>query len=104
MQRYTASDAAEGHTFFFELGDGRVIDGGRGGNSSRWINHGCEPNVEAAVDGAKVTFHALRDIRRGEELLLDYRLQLDESADEGERTWYACHCAAEECRRTMLAG
>lgn len=27
------------HTFFFDLGDGGVIDRAAGGNSSRWINH-----------------------------------------------------------------
>src|SRR4028119_814819 len=35
------------HTFFFSLADGNVIDGGSGGNDSRYINHACEPNCEA---------------------------------------------------------
>jgi SET domain-containing protein len=102
-ERYATSDADEGHTFYFDLGDGRVIDGGRGGNSSRWINHGCDPNIEAVVDGAKVTFHALRDIAPGEELLLDYRLELDASAQDEEYDWYVCRCDAPDCRQTMLA-
>jgi len=102
--RYAASEAEPGHTFFFDLGDGRVIDGGQGGNSARWINHGCDPNVRAVVEGSHIELLALRDIAAGEELLLDYRLELDESAGEDERSSYACRCAAEDCRLTMLAG
>src|SRR6516165_4353579 len=36
-----------GHTFVFGLSDGRVIDGSRGGNSARFLNHACDPNCEA---------------------------------------------------------
>jgi SET domain-containing protein len=36
-----------GHTFVFGLSDGRVIDGSRGGNSARFINH----DYGLAVDG-----------------------------------------------------
>ena len=100
--RYADGGAERGHTFYFDLGDGWVIDGGVGGNSARWINHGCAPNVHAVVEGDRVSFVALRDIEVGEELLLDYRLELDEGADEEERSWYACRCAAPDCRRTML--
>ena len=103
-ERYAAGDGEAGHTFYFDLGDGQVIDGGRGGNSARWINHGCEPNVEAQVDDGRVELFARRHIASGEELLLDYRLELDEEADEHERALYACRCSAEDCRRTMLAG
>lgn len=103
-ERYASSGAEHGHTFYFDLGDGRVIDGGVGGNSARWINHGCAPNVHAVVDGTRVELLALRDIAAGDELLLDYRLELDETADEDERSWYACRCSAADCRRTMLAG
>lgn len=31
--------AEAGHTFVFGLSDGRVIDGSRGGNSARFMNH-----------------------------------------------------------------
>ena len=33
--------ADAGHTFVFGLSDGRVIDGSRGGNSARFLNHAC---------------------------------------------------------------
>jgi SET domain-containing protein len=102
-RRYQDLDVAEGHTFFFDLGDGRVIDGGQGGNSSRWINHGCEPNCEAVVEGGSVEILAARDIVKGEELLLDYALELDPTATADERAAYACRCGASTCRSTMLA-
>jgi SET domain-containing protein len=46
------SDA--GHTFVFGLSDGRGIDGNRGGNSARFLNHACEPNCEAIEMGGRV--------------------------------------------------
>jgi uncharacterized protein len=40
-----------GHTFFFGLADGRVIDGGQSGNSVRWLNHSCAANCESIEVG-----------------------------------------------------
>lgn len=40
-----------------------------------YLNHSTEPNVEADDDGR---FHALRRIRKGEELTADYRTFADE--------------------------
>jgi SET domain-containing protein len=93
---------AAGHTFLFDLGDGWVIDGGRGGNSARWINHGCEPNCDAVLDGHQVWIRATRDIGAGEELLLDYQLHVDDGMPDQQHL-YACDCGAPSCRATMLA-
>jgi SET domain-containing protein len=92
----------QGHTFYFDLGDGHVLDGGAEGNSARWINHGCSPNVEATQVGTRIELHALRTIRAGQELLLDYQLVLDEAWLEAEL--YTCRCDSSACRGTMLAG
>lgn len=102
QRRYADSDVDEGHTFFFDLGDGRVIDGAVGGNSARWINHGCDPNCEALQDGADIEIHARRDITAGGELFLDYQLVLDD--DTADRAAYACACGSPSCRGTMLGG
>ncbi|MES2356106.1 MAG: SET domain-containing protein-lysine N-methyltransferase [Pseudomonadota bacterium] len=91
------------HTFYFSLEDGRVIDGGRRGNESRWINHACEPNCEAIEEEGRVFIHTLRDIRRGEELNYDYSLTVDERQTPTLKRAYACLCKAETCRHTMLA-
>ena len=80
------------------------LDGGRGGNSSRWINHSCAPNCEAEEDERKRVFlHALRDIAAGEELFFDYGLVVDGRYTAKLKAEYACHCGSPNCRGTMLA-
>lgn len=91
-------------TYVFGLADGSVIDASSGGNATRHLNHSCAPNCVAyeevdAIEGAIVVFYALRAIARGEELFLDYSLQIDEAEDPGR---FACACGAAECRGTML--
>jgi SET domain-containing protein len=97
-----ANAVDDGHTLLFDIGDGLVIDGSRGGNSGRWINHGCEPNCEAVVVGRRIEIYALRDLEPGEELLLDYQLQLEVHPDEADTSVYACRCGAPSCRTSML--
>lgn len=91
-------------TYLFGLSDGSMIDGAQGGNATRHINHACEPNVEAIetydVEGDLiVTIHATRAIRAGEELFLDYALDVD-GADPEE---YRCRCGSARCRGTLAA-
>jgi len=50
-----------------------------------------------------VYIHALRDIRRGEELSYDYGLIIGERLTKAVKAAYACRCGAAECRGTMLA-
>ena len=66
------------HTFYFHVDENRVIDATHGGNSSRWINHSCDPNCEADEEDGRVFIKALRNIRAGEELNYDYGLIIDE--------------------------
>lgn len=91
------------HTFYFALENGKVIDGGVGGNDLRWINHSCEPNCEAREDEGRVYIYTLRDIKRGEELYYDYGLVIDERHTPSLKKAYACLCNTESCRKTMLA-
>jgi uncharacterized protein len=90
-----------GHTMLFDVGDGLVIDGTRGGNSARWLNHSCEPNCEAIVVGRRVVITTIYDVPAGTELLLDYKLELDSADRALALTEYACACGAESCRSTM---
>jgi SET domain-containing protein len=109
-RRYTASQAGRRDwdsrlTYVFGLTDGTVIDASDGGNASRHINHSCAPNCVAYEERGPrgklvVAFYALRDIRAGEELFLDYSLEVDESED---RSTFGCACGAPGCRGTMLA-
>lgn len=103
-ERYnTRPDAANGTTYFFDLGNGLVIDGGSDGNSARFVNHGCRPNCEAIDEDGRIWFFALTDIAEGEELLLDYSLEFDDGDAEDEHDDYPCSCGAPDCRKTMLA-
>jgi uncharacterized protein len=104
-RRAAARQGSEtGHTFVFGLSDGRVIDGSRGGNSARFFNHACVPNCEAIETGGRVFIHALVPIRPGNELFIDYALEVDGEITSEVRADYACHCGALACRRSMLAG
>lgn len=103
QRAYALSNAEGGHTFFFDLDDGRVIDGAQGGNSARWLNHCCAPNCEAEQDGERVFIRAIRAIKTGGELFIDYRLRVDGRRTASVRRAYACRCGSVECRGTMLA-
>jgi SET domain-containing protein len=102
-QRYQRNRAEEGHTFFFGLDDRHVIDGARGGNSARWLNHCCEPNCEAEQEGSRVFIRAVADIMAGEELLIDYLLDVKGRRTAPVKKLHACRCGALHCRGTMLA-
>lgn len=103
IKRHPHDPSQPDHTFYFHLDDERVIDGGVGGNASRWINHACEPNVEADDQSGRVFLLALRDIAPGEELFFDYGLVIDERHTPAVKKRFACHCGAADCRGTMLA-
>lgn len=102
-RRYDDAAMARHHTFLFALEDGTVIDGAAGGNESRLINHSCEPNCEAVMEGTRIFIHALRSIAPGEELSYDYAYE--RTADHGpeDERLYACHCGSPACRGTILA-
>ncbi len=97
------NEEAQNHTFLFEIDDDRVIDANRGGNSSRWINHGCDPNCEVSSDGDRIFIEAKRAIRAGEELTYDYNIQLEERHTPAVKKRYQCLCGASSCRGTILA-
>ena len=102
--RWEAADGDADHTFFFDLGDGRVIDGGRGGNEARFVNHSCEPNCETVDEGEGVIrFVTVQAVPAGAELFIDYRLSIAEDAEPEAAAAYACRCGAPSCRGTMLA-
>jgi SET domain-containing protein len=57
----------------------------------RFINHSCAPNTFMRRTRERAEFYALRDIRAGEELTVDY----EDSHHEGR---LACRCGAARCR------
>ncbi|QGZ67041.1 SET domain-containing protein [Paraburkholderia acidisoli] len=100
--RYCAQRTDDEHTFLFGLTDGRVIDGARGGNSARWFNHACAANCEAVEEDGRVFFEASRAIKPGEELLIDYALELPKTRSKKAVAAYRCLCGTRRCRGTML--
>lgn len=90
----------DGVTRFLRLSDGSGIDGtGR----AALANHGCSPNCELVeeddCDPPQAWLYTLRKVAKGEELVWDYRLEV-ESEREAFADW-ACACGAAECRGTM---
>ena len=104
LRRHPHDPAQPNHTFYFHIDDGRVIDGNVRGNSSRWINHSCQPNCEAEeADGGRIFIKALRNIAAGEELFFDYGLIIDARQTKKLLAEYPCWCGAPACRGTLLA-
>ena len=103
LRRHPHDPSDPHHTFYFHVDAERVIDAKYGGNSSRWINHACEPNCEADEIDGRVFIKALRDLMPGEELFYDYGLVIDEPYTAKLKKEYECRCGSPVCRRTMLA-
>ena len=101
--RHPHDPANPNHTFYFHIDETRVIDALYGGNSSRWINHSCDPNCEADEQNGRIFIKALRDIAAGEELNYDYGLIIDERYTRKLKADYPCWCGATNCRGTLLA-
>lgn len=94
-----------GMTYLFSLSDGTTIDGGQGGNATRFLNHSCEPNCEAVEEieaGGSIHLRVLtaKAIAAGGELFIDYALIIDESERPAA---YECRCGALTCRGSMAA-
>jgi SET domain-containing protein len=103
LRRHPHDPAQPNHTFYFHIDEAHVIDANHGGNSSRWINHSCQPNCEADEDGRRVFIKALRNIAAGEELFYDYGLVIDAKYTKKLLADYPCWCGAPNCRGTLLA-
>lgn len=103
-------DGESGHTFLFTLNDDYVIDANVGGNTARWINHGCAPNCQAVTEEDeggdrrrdRVLIETIRPIKAGEELVYDYGITLDEAHTPRLKKIWACRCGAPRCTGTML--
>mgnify|MGYP003449550053 FL=1 len=68
----------------------KAIDATGTGRGFRYINHSCAPNTFTRLTCDRAEFYALRRIRAGEELTVDYGL----SHHDGQ---LACRCGAPGC-------
>ncbi len=103
LKRHPHDPTDPNHTFYFHIDEKRVIDAKVGGNSSRWINHACDPNCEADEDEGRVFIKALRNIKAGEELNYDYGLIIDAPYTKKLLAQYPCWCGSKNCRGTLLS-
>ena len=102
--RYPEDDTSGNHhTFLFSIADDIVIDAAFGGNDARWINHSCDPNCDAVVEGERLWIETIRDVDRGEELAYDYAYELEERHSPAAKRRYPCKCGSSNCRGTILA-
>jgi SET domain-containing protein len=67
------------------------IDGSVGGNGTHYINHSCTPNSFLQTFGRRLLVLALRDIRPGEEITVDYVSSMHSDQKR-------CTCGAPNCR------
>lgn len=103
LRRHPHDPSDPNHTFYFHIDDKHVIDALYGGNSSRWINHSCEPNCEPDEIDGRIYIRALRNIHAGEELHYDYGLVIDAPLTPELKADYPCWCGSKSCRGTLLS-
>ena len=71
-----------------------VIDGAVGGSGAELMNHSCDPNMNLRRARGRIWLVSLRRIRKGEELVLDYRFP-----KKGPPV--RCRCGSAACRGTI---
>lgn len=90
-QHAHAVETGDAAVYIFTLSKKWDIDGNVPWNTARLINHSCDPNCEAWIEGRKIFIHALRDINEGEELTFDYGFDIECYED------HPCRCGSKEC-------
>ena len=103
QDRHPHDPSQPNHTFYFHVDEDHVIDAKFGGNSSRWINHSCNPNCYADERDGRIFITALRNIKAGEELNYDYGLIIEERYTPKLKAEYPFWCGSPNCRGTLLA-
>jgi SET domain-containing protein len=87
------ADSAK-HIYLFTLDKYWTLDGSVGGSGAEYINHCCEPNIVARILRGHILYFAKREIKKGEELTVDYHFP-----KEVEKV--TCRCGAPKCRGTI---
>jgi SET domain-containing protein len=101
-RRYDDDRMSRHHTFLFILNGRWCVDAAVGGNIARFINHKCDPNCVAWIEGKHIWIDALRDIKEGEELGYEYEYDFDPSYTIEDLEFYGCRCGSPKCRGTIV--
>ncbi len=78
----------------FTLDSYWYIDGAVGGSGAEFMNHCCDPNVESRVVGRQVFYYAIKPIKKGQELTIDYHFGKKQEEVK-------CGCGSPKCRGTI---
>lgn len=108
LKENLARDLVEGRTslvYVMNLNETHAVDGERGGNEARFINHSCTPNCEVLYFNNTPYIYAIEEIYTGTELNFDYKYGSEDdqeiSADQ-KRELFPCNCGSLNCRGTLL--
>jgi uncharacterized protein len=85
------------NSYIFGLNQEEDLDGNVSWNPARFINHSCEPNCDAELQGGEIWLVANRDIRAGEEVTFNYGYDLVDYRE------HPCNCGAPGCVGYMVA-
>ncbi|GLC25843.1 SET domain-containing protein [Roseisolibacter agri] len=102
-RRYEEDGMGRHHTFLFTVDEDTCIDGKRGGNESRFINHACDPNCEAVIEDGRIFIYAKKAMAPGTELTYDYQYERTPEHTKEDEEFYRCLCGSPKCRGTILA-
>ena len=103
VDRYNEEYSVHGRYYFLDYEDGYILDAGRKGNETRFVNHSCEPNCVVEKwhvpqdSESRIVLVANRKINAGEELTYDYNLEGFGKDGSGG----ICYCGAINCRGTI---
>lgn len=81
----------KGAVYIFELNKKYDLDGNVPYNPARYINHSCEPNSESEIIDEKIWIRAIKNIKKGEEILYNYGYDIDNYEE------HPCKCGKEKC-------
>ena len=77
-----------------ELSDRKAIDFSKSTDPMRYTNHSCQPNARLCIRQGRVEFYAVKAIKPGDEITVDY----GETHHEGK---LRCQCGAPGCRGAL---
>jgi len=80
--------------YIFTLTNYWALDGLVGGSGAEYINHSCDPNLVTRIFKGHILYFSRRQIRKGEELTVDYHF-----AHDVEKV--PCSCGTTKCRGTI---
>jgi len=86
-----ARETGDGLVYIFELDDKYDIDGRLGDNPARYMNHSCDGNCEAVNCEGGIWITAIKDIKKGDELVYDYGYDMEHFMD------HPCRCGSDNC-------